>query len=310
MTTQTTSPIIHTSHLGFGFHKNEPMLKDLNIAVEKGAIYGFLGPNGAGKTTTIRLIMGLLPPTTGSISLFGSSLASNRMATLTRIGSLIEQPALYEQLSGWDNLDITRIIRRVEKKKIREVLELVRLTPAAHRKVKTYSMGMKQRLGVALALLSNPDLLILDEPVNGLDPTGIIETRELLLRLNKELGITIFLSSHLLAEMEKLVTHIGILHKGALIFQGTMAALQQINHHANVIRIKTNNNAKADFLLRQQQYLVTTAAQQLLEVPYENNEQVAGIAALLVKAGISIYLLDVAVMDLEHTFIQFIDKHH
>lgn len=301
--------LIETAHLSFGFNKKEPLLKNLYIQVERGAIYGFLGPNGAGKTTTIRLLLGLLPAPAAAITLFGTHLSQNRMSVLSRIGSLIEQPSLYEHLSGWDNLEITRIVRKVDKERISEVLHLVRLTDVAHRKVKAYSLGMKQRLGVALALLSNPDLLILDEPVNGLDPAGIIETRELLLRLNKELGMTIFLSSHLLSEIEKLVTHIGILHKGVLIFQGSIAELKQINPNANMIQIKTDNNAKAIFLLNQK-YSVTQKEGQLLEIPFENNGQVAAIAQMLIAAAISLYQLSVASKDLENTFINFIEKNN
>lgn len=301
--------LIETTHLSFGFNKKEPLIKDLHLQVEKGAIYGFLGPNGAGKTTTIRLLLGLLPAPASAVTLFGTSLSQNRMSVLSRIGSLIEQPSLYEHLSGRDNLEITRIVRNVDKQRIPEVLQLVRLTDAAHRKVKNYSLGMKQRLGVALALLSNPELLILDEPVNGLDPAGIIETRELLLRLNKELGMTIFLSSHLLSEIEKLVTHIGILHKGALIFQGSIAELKQINRNANMIQIKTANNAKAIFLLNQK-YQVTQREGQLLEIPFENNEQVASIAQLLIAAEIQLYQLTISSKDLENTFINFIEKNN
>lgn len=301
--------LIETTHLSFGFNKKEPLIKDLHLQVEKGAIYGFLGPNGAGKTTTIRLLLGLLPAPASAVTLLGTSLSQNRMSVLSRIGSLIEQPSLYEHLSGWDNLEITRIVRNADKQRIPEVLQLVRLTDAAHRKVKNYSLGMKQRLGVALALLSNPELLILDEPVNGLDPAGIIETRELLLRLNKELGMTIFLSSHLLSEIEKLVTHIGILHKGSLIFQGSIAELKQINSNANMIQIKTANNAKAIFLLNQK-YNVTQREGQLLEIPFENNEQVASIAQLLITAEIQLYQLTISSKDLENTFIHFIEKNN
>jgi ABC-2 type transport system ATP-binding protein len=301
--------LIETTHLSFGFNKKEPLINDLHLQVEKGAIYGFLGPNGAGKTTTIRLLLGLLPAPASAVTLFGTSLSQNRMSVLSRIGSLIEQPSLYEHISGRDNLEITRIVRNVDKQRIPEVLQLVRLTDAAHRKVKNYSLGMKQRLGVALALLSNPELLILDEPVNGLDPAGIIETRELLLRLNKELGMTIFLSSHLLSEIEKLVTHIGILHKGRLIFQGSIAALKQINSNAAMIQIKTANNAKAIFLLNQK-YHVTQREGQLLEIPFQNNEQVASIAQLLITAEIQLYQLSVSSKDLENTFINFIEKNN
>ncbi|NML40031.1 ATP-binding cassette domain-containing protein [Chitinophaga sp. G-6-1-13] len=306
---RSPNSIIETVNLNFGFSEKEPLLKNLSLKVEKGAIYGFLGPNGAGKTTTIRLLLGLLQEPAPSITLFGNRLTENRIPILSRIGSLIEQPSLYEHLSGRDNLEITRTIRKTAPERTNEVLALVKLTDVAHKKVKTYSMGMKQRLGVALALLSNPDLLILDEPVNGLDPAGIIETRELLLRLNKELGMTIFLSSHLLSEIEKMVTHVGIINKGTLIFQGTLEELKQINRNAHIVQIKTSNNLSAGLLL-EKKYPVARKEQHLLEVPFENKEQVAAIAKLLMAAGLDIYLLAVSGRDIEHTFINFIAENN
>ncbi|MEJ7780010.1 MAG: ATP-binding cassette domain-containing protein [Daejeonella sp.] len=204
--------IIETNKLSFKF-KDEFILNNLNLKIEKGSIYGFLGPNGAGKTTTIRLLLGLLPSKNNTIKLFTEDLSSmNSTKVFSKIGSLIEHPSLYEHLSAWDNLEITRRLRNIDKQRMNEVLEMVNLTNASKKLVKNYSLGMKQRLGLALALISKPELLILDEPINGLDPAGIIEIRELLLSLNKEQGITIFLSSHLLPEIEKLVTHLGILN--------------------------------------------------------------------------------------------------
>lgn len=301
--------IIETSNLSFGFNKNEPTVQDLNIKIEKGAIYGFLGPNGAGKTTTIRLLLGLLPSAAGVIRLFGTPLSGNRIDILSKTGSLIEQPSLYEHLSGRENLEITRIIRKSTTKRVTELLEWVKLSNAADKKVKAYSLGMKQRLGLALALLSDPELLILDEPVNGLDPAGIIETRELLLDINRASGVTIFLSSHLLTEIEKLVTHIGVINKGRLIFQGTIDQLKEINKSQNAIRIQTDDNIKTTFLLRQK-YNVTQRQQNILEIPFENREQVASICKWLMAENINLYQVAISSKDLEQTFIEIIEKYN
>lgn len=220
--------IISTEKLSYSFGK-EKVLKDISFNVRKGAIYGFLGPNGAGKTTTIRLLLGLLEANEQQPVIFGQTMQQNRMQILSRIGSLIEQPSVYEHLSGFENLMITARYRLLEKQRVYEVLELVKLTTQAKKKVGAYSLGMKQRLGLAMALMGKPDLLILDEPVNGLDPIGIIETRELLMRLNREHGITVFLSSHLLSEIQKMVSHVGIINDGKMVFQGTIAEFKLLN---------------------------------------------------------------------------------
>ena len=220
--------VIETNNLVFGFSNKNIMLKKINLKVERGSIYGFLGPNGAGKTTTIRLLLGLLKDRNNSISLFGKNLLQNRIESLSKIGALIEQPSLYEHLSGYDNLEITRQLRKISKEKIDDVLQTVRLSKAAHKKVKAYSLGMKQRLGIALALLAEPELLILDEPVNGLDPGGMMEMRELLKAINKKYDTTIFLSSHLISEVERIVTHVGIINMGEMLFQGTIDDLYNL----------------------------------------------------------------------------------
>lgn len=301
--------IIETSNLNFGFHKGKQILQDLNIKVEKGAIYGFLGPNGAGKTTTIRLLLGLLRSSPNAVRLFGTRLSGNRLEILAKTGSLIEQPSLYEHLSGRENLEITRIIRKVPAKRIAEVLDLVKLADSANKKVKHYSLGMKQRLGLALALLSGPELLVLDEPVNGLDPAGIIETRQLLLDINRSSGVSIFLSSHLLTEIEKLVTHIGVINKGRLVFQGTIDHLKEINKNQNTIVIQTDNNAKATYLLKDK-YIIEQKSQNTLEIPFESKEQVASICKRLVTEDISLYQVNVSSKDLEQTFIEIIEKYN
>ena len=184
---------------------------DLDLQVPGGSVYGFLGPNGAGKTTTIRLLLGLIRPNAGEVRLFGQSLRDGRMTLLRRVGALVETPSLYPHLTGRENLEVTRRLLDARQEQINRALAIVKLEQDAHRRVAHYSSGMRQRLGLALALLGEPELLILDEPTNGLDPAGIREMRDLICRLPEEHGVTVFLSSHLLNEVEQVATHIGII---------------------------------------------------------------------------------------------------
>lgn len=218
---------IETHALTHRFQRDETALQNIDLQVLSGSIYGFLGPNGAGKTTTLRLILGLLRQQEGTISVFGRPFGPNRVDILKRIGSLIESPSLYSHLTAVANLRIFQKIYDCPEQRIDEVLHLVDLAGTKNKKAGRFSLGMKQRLGIAIALLNDPSLLILDEPTNGLDPGGMIEMRELLKRINQEKGTTILVSSHLLSEMERLVTHIGIIHKGRLLFQGTLAQLKE-----------------------------------------------------------------------------------
>lgn len=220
---------IETQNLSYSYGFNKKVVKDLSLHVPLGSIYGFLGPNGAGKTTTIRLLTGMLLSKEDNIFINGKSLIQNIPYIFQTIGALIETPSLYLHLTGKENLKIIALLRNLKNEAIERALRTVGLTDAANRKVKEYSLGMKQRLGIAMSMLSDPYLLILDEPANGLDPAGIIEIRELLLRLNREEGKTIFISSHLLSEVEKTVTHIGIISNGELRYNGT---LQQMKNEA------------------------------------------------------------------------------
>jgi lantibiotic transport system ATP-binding protein len=292
--------VIETSNLSFAFRKGAPVVKNINLQVEKGSIYGFLGPNGAGKTTTIRLILGLLPQE-NSIRLFGKNFNPRSQDVFSRIGALIETPSMYGHLSGFDNLEITRRLQNASKSRIGEVLELVGLKGAANKKAKQYSLGMKQRLGLAMALLSNPEVLILDEPTNGLDPNGMIETRELLLRLNKESGTTIFLSSHLLSEIEKIATHVGIINRGELVFQGKTADLLSMKQHGSKIRIETNSNEKA-FALLKDLYAVQRENHHLA-IAFKERKDIAAINRLLVQNDLDVYSLNEENADLENIFL-------
>ncbi|HET9921113.1 MAG TPA: ABC transporter ATP-binding protein, partial [Ktedonobacteraceae bacterium] len=200
-------------------------VNNLNLEVHRGDIFGFLGPNGAGKTTTIRMALGLITPTRGSIEILGKDVATHRARILPRVGALVETPALYLYTSGRDNLRaVASVLGGVPAERIEAVLELVGLRARQKDRVRTYSLGMKQRLGVAIALLQDPDLLILDEPANGLDPAGIVEMRDLMHRLAAE-GKTVFISSHLLSEVQQICTRVAIINLGKLVTEASVEEL-------------------------------------------------------------------------------------
>src|ERR1700742_4678116 len=239
--------VISTEGLSFNFG-NQQVVKSLSLQVPEGSIYGFLGPNGAGKTTTIKLLLNLLKTDLGSIHIFNKEIQSNRISILSQIGSLIEQPAIYLHLSGKENLMNRALLLQVPEQRVDEMLKLVHLSDAAHKKAGKYSLGMKQRLGIALALLADPKLLILDEPTNGLDPNGIIEVRELLMRLVNEHKKTVFISSHLLAEIERMATHVGIINHGGLLFQGPIKDLEMLSKP--LVQIETDKTVDAANFLK------------------------------------------------------------
>ncbi|MBT2620583.1 ABC transporter ATP-binding protein [Chryseobacterium sp. ISL-6] len=224
--------IINIKNLSFGFTKHTPILKNLNFSVPKGSIFGFLGANGAGKSTTMKLLVGSIPDESNSITIDNQKIAEFYPEGFNRVGSLIDAPSFYDHLSGWDNLLILSKLRKLPEMECERVLHLVDLWENRNMKTKKYSLGMKQRLGIAMALLGNSELLILDEPVNGLDPSGMIEMRELLMDLNKKHKTTIFISSHLLQEIEKMITHLAVISKGEIKFSGSIRELreQQIQH--------------------------------------------------------------------------------
>jgi len=217
---------IQTRKLSFFFGKRK-VVDDLDLEVPENSIYGFLGPNGAGKSTTIRLLTGMLLSDADNVFIHGQSLRGSLPQVFRSMGTLIEMPSLYLHLTARENLRVIATLRNLPSSRIDAVLDIVRLTPVQHRKVGQFSLGMKQRLGIALALLPDPSLLLLDEPANGLDPSGIIEIRDLIRRLHREEGKTIFVSSHLLSEVEKTCTHVGIIHRGRLRYQGTLDGLRR-----------------------------------------------------------------------------------
>jgi ABC-2 type transport system ATP-binding protein len=295
-------PVIETKQLHFAFGAGQQILHNLNLQVPAGSIYGFLGPNGAGKTTTLRLLLGLLKKQQGTITLFGKDLQQHRMEILRRLGTLIEQPSLYLHLTGKENLQIFQLTYQCSKSRIDEVLQLVKLQQAANKKVKAYSLGMKQRLAIAIALLHDPEVLILDEPTNGLDPNGIIETRELIKELNREQGKTILVSSHLLGEVEKMATHVGIIHKGKLLFQGPLQELQQLKSKQSAIEVEVSDTLKAQQVLGN--FPIRQVNGTKVMVNFESKERTAQMNTLLVQEGIAVYHLAVTQNDLENLFIQ------
>lgn len=212
-------------------------VKDVNIIINQGEIYGLVGRNGAGKTSLMKMISGLSNPTSGKFSLFGNENSKHSNADLfSQVGSLIETPGFFGTMSAYDNLLLKSCCTNIQNKKehIDTLLKLVDLHNVGKKKVKNYSLGMKQRLGVAMALIGNPKLLILDEPINGLDPQGIAEMRKLILKLNKENKITVIISSHILDELSKLVTSYGILEQGQLIYENSSAKLEEECKKKNV----------------------------------------------------------------------------
>lgn len=298
--------IIETNGLTFFYSKGRKALDNVSLKIPKGAIYGFLGPNGAGKSTTMRLLTGILPEQQASIKLFGKPLEEQLPHVFNRIGSLVESPALYLHLSGYDNLRYIAQLRNIPEAKIPEVLELVNLQRDANRKAKQYSLGMKQRLAIAMALLGEPELLLLDEPVNGLDPNGMRDIRQLLVKLNKEKGITIFVSSHLLAEVERMCTHVGIISQGKLRFEGTIGQLAAASGTCRVQLTLKNAAEWHAKLLTEHPGVIHEAENQLL-LELSSREDIPAFNRKLVHAGADIYELKV-LNGLEEWFMSLINQ--
>ena len=214
-------------------------VKNLSMSIPKSCVYGFLGPNGAGKTTTLKMILGLIKKDAGEIKMFGEDVsAKNLLSLLHKTGSLIENPGGYPHLSGLENMQIIAKLKGVNESEIEKALKTVRLYEQKDKKLGAYSLGMKQRLGIAMALLGDPKFLILDEPSNGLDPAGIMEIRNLITSLPKERDITVLISSHLLNEIEQMADYVGIIHKGQMLYQGKLSELESTGENLEQIFLK------------------------------------------------------------------------
>lgn len=284
---------------------SKTILNNINLNVPKGSIYGYLGRNGAGKSTTIKLLLGLLEDRNDNVFVHGKSLKQNITQIHAITGNLIESPCFYNKLTVFENLKYLDIIHKKGTRRIEEVLELVDLREQKKKKASKLSMGMKQRLGIAMAIFHDPQLLVLDEPLNGLDPQGIFEMRKLFQNLNEQ-GKTIFLSSHILSELEKVATHIGIIEKGEMIFQGTKnELLSQVERY---VSLKVNDAETAISILSTLSFSIQNNGNNKLSVKINDDQQFNSLLKSLVHNGIEIYEIEAQNTNLEQIFINLISQ--
>ena len=279
-------------------------VQELDIRIIEGDIYGFLGPNGAGKSTTMKMLLGLVKPTSGTIEIMGKPFnEKNLRDILASVGSLIESPSYYGHLTGRENMEIIRRLLDLPKKNIEEAVHIVRMENQMEKKVKNYSLGMKQRLGIAMALARFPKLLILDEPTNGLDPAGIEEMRELIKMLPKQYGMTVMISSHILSEIDQMATVVGIINQGCLIFQERMSVLDMQREPQIILRTSDNNHAFQ--LLKKANPQRTTDG---LQIGALTDEQTGAVVQCLCSNGISVYRVEEHRESLEDIFLNLTGK--
>lgn len=292
--------IIQTNGLTKIYH-GRSVVKALDLSVPEGSIYGFLGPNGAGKSTTLKMILGLVKASKGSIQVFGKTADDNsRLELLRQTGSLIESPSYYAHMTGRENLELIASMKQVSKDQVGEVLSVVRLTDAQNKKAAHYSLGMKQRLGLAAALLGRPRLLLLDEPTNGLDPAGIQEMRRLIRTLPERYGMTVVVSSHLLAEIDQMATHVGIIDRGELIFQDRLSTLHE-NSRPNLL-LRTTDDAKALRVLQGKNYTASLQNGRLTLSSMPDSD-VLDVGAILYSQNLGILRLSEEQRSLEDIFL-------
>ncbi|MDQ0177227.1 ABC transporter ATP-binding protein [Bacillus chungangensis] len=280
-------------------------VNNVNLQVNEGEIYGFLGPNGAGKSTTLKMLLGLTKPTNGDVVILEKDFRKYRQSILRKTGSLIESPSYYGHLTGLENMRMMQRLRNVPDKNVEKALQIVRLENQKNKKVDHYSLGMKQRLGIAMAIIAFPKLLILDEPTNGLDPAGIEEIRNLIKSFPKRYGMTVLLSSHLLSEIEQMATSVGIISNGKLLFQGSMESLQAKS--MSCISIKTQNNDAAEALLLNKE-LQPIRKRDALMFENLNNKHIAHINRMLVSSGIDVFRIEERKKSLEDIFLEITGK--
>ncbi|GGP11400.1 ABC transporter ATP-binding protein [Oceanobacillus neutriphilus] len=287
-------------------YKSQYALKDVSLSIQKGEIYGLIGRNGAGKTTLLKAIVKLIDPTNGQIALFGSSSEKSWVKALRRTGSVIEIPVAYESLSGWENLAYYCKLRGIidEKTIIQETLDIVGLDPKDKKKFKNYSLGMKQKLGIAIAILSRPDFLILDEPINGLDPLSIVEFRQLLKRLQQEQGMTIIISSHILSELYHVATRFGIIHHGELVKEISKNEFETLSQEYIVLQTSQMDNASR-VLKETNHYQIKIIAKDTMHI-FDDSNQINHITVLLVQQQIPIDGIYYQKQDLEKYFTSLV----
>ena len=286
-------------------YRGVSVVEGIDLAVTPHQVFGFLGPNGAGKSTTMKMLLGLAAPTAGAIEVLGEQFTPRTAKrVLPRVGSLIESPSFYGHLTGRENLDIVRRIQTVPADSVDAVLETVRLTHAAGKRAKEYSLGMKQRLGIAMALLGSPELLILDEPTNGLDPAGIHEIRELIKSLPRTHGLTVLVSSHLLSEIEQMADTIGIIDHGYLLYQGPLAGLED----AGRLVLAVDEPERTAALLRSQGWQIEQVSGAELSLPVYADEHIPQLVSTVVNSGAGIYRVEVRRRSLEEKFLEITEQ--
>lgn len=278
-------------------------VNNINMTIKKGDIYGFIGRNGAGKTTLIRLITGLIHKTNGELELFGASSEAELNTARAMVGSLIETPAFYGSMTARENLEVSRLVRNIPGKAcIDEVLKLVGLEDTGKKKVKNFSLGMRQRLGIANALLGNPRLLILDEPINGLDPMGIVEIRELLKKVNREKDVTILISSHILGELSELATCYGIISEGKLIEEISAEALKE--KCRQYIELKVDDTARTVALIEKELQITNYEVLENKTIKiFEHLDSVGKINSVISRGGVIVERIGVTGENLEEYFV-------
>lgn len=277
----------------------------VSMTVPERAVYGFLGRNGAGKTTTLKMLLGLLKPTAGSAHVCGIDVAADRIAAARKVGALLEAHGFYPNLTGRENLDLTRTLLGLPAAEVERVLEVVEMTENGRRRVSDYSLGMRQRLGLARAMLGAPPVMILDEPTNGLDPDGIADMRRFLKTLPDRTGATVLLSSHLLSEIEQTATHVGIVHDGRLVLEGDLARLKA--DQAPEIAVRVDDATRATQVLRGHDLTVSECTEGLVARLRPGDDHDAAVAALnraLVGAGIGVFAIGARARSLEGIYRQ------
>ena len=281
-------------------YRGMPVVEGVNLAVAPRQVFGFLGPNGAGKSTTMKMLLGLTLPTSGTVEMLGEPFSQHSAKrVLPRVGSLIEAPSFYGHLTGRENLDIVRRIKGVPASAIEGALATVGLAHASKKLAMEYSLGMKQRLGIAMALLGNPQLLILDEPTNGLDPSGIHEIRELIKSLPATRGLTVVVSSHLLSEIEQMADTIGIINHGQMLYQGPLSRLED----AGQLVLTIDDAARTAAMLRSGGWQIEQVQGREVTFPVYEDQHIPRLVSTIVGAGIGVYRVEIRRRSLEETFL-------
>lgn len=287
-------------------YRNKPVVREVDLKMPEACVYGFMGPNGAGKSTTMKMILGLIKKSSGRVCIDGKEMNErNRLELLRETGSLIESPSYYGHLTGRENLELVRTLKNAPQKEVAQVLRLVRMEKQQDKKVREYSLGMKQRLGLAAALIGRPRLLLLDEPTNGLDPAGIQEIRELICELPKRMGITVMVSSHLLSEMDQMAEYVGIINQGQLIFQDRLEVLHEHSQGRLLLRVM---NAGAALQVLKRKGLPVSIETDGLRIERLCDEKMAGLAKELAAADAGIYRVEEEQKSLEEIFLSLIGK--